>query len=241
MRAPIFRSLAAACALAAVLPLAACGGDDPTPVAGSAPAPTPAPTPTPTASATPVNYNVENCFVQTIPGTGGQTLRSLIIPDTLKLDLNRPAGFPNGRTLTDPVIDITLAALFLDFTVTGQSPATFAQLPLNPPANDRPFSTDFPFLAPPQGSPTLALTTGTSFNFRTDPDSAYVQVDRMGMPAVATALIGSPVKNAYNDANPSVDVTGQFQSEESDDLKSLFNGLGDDLTALGLKLCARTS
>ncbi|MBW8753308.1 MAG: hypothetical protein JF595_04030 [Sphingomonadales bacterium] len=237
MRRATFPGLTAALALSLALPLAACGGDDPTPTA----TPTPTPTPSPTATATAASYDVENCFTQAIPGTGGLTLRSLIIPDTLKLDLTRPSTFPNGRTLTDPVIDVTLAALFLDFSVTGQSPATFAQLPLNPPANDRPFSSDFPFLAPPQGSPTLALTTGTSFNFRTDPDSAYVQVDRMGMPAVATALIRSPLKTAYNDANPTVDASGQYKDEEAADLKELFNGLGDDLTALGLKLCARTS
>ena len=176
-----------------------------------------------------------------MPGTNGQTLRSMIVPDTLKLDLSRPAAFPNGRTLTDPVIDITLAMLFVDFNVSGQSPMTFANLPLNPPANDKPFSDSFPFLAPPQGKPILAATTGTSFDFRTDPDSAYVRVDRMGMPAVATALITSPVKSTYNDANPSDDATGEFKAEMSEDLKSLYDGLGDDLTALGLKVCARPS
>ena len=163
--------LAAATALAAALVLAGCEGGSPTP--------TPAATPSPTPTTAVVAYNVENCFTQIIPGTNGQTLRTLIVPDTVKLDLNRPAAFPNGRDLDDKVIDITLAALFLDFTVTGQSPDTFANLPLNPPANDKPFSANFPFLAPPQGTPPLAATTGTSFNFRTDPDSAYVVVDRM--------------------------------------------------------------
>jgi hypothetical protein len=161
------------------------------------------------------------------------------VPDTLKLDLNQPSGFPNGRDLDDPVIDITLAALFVDFTVTGQSPATFANLPLNPPANDKPFSTTFPFLAPPQGTPPLAATTGTTFNFRTDADAAYTQVDRMGMPAVATALIGTSQKNPYNDANPTADAAGQFRAEETALLTALFNGIGDDLQALGLKVCAR--
>jgi hypothetical protein len=147
------RALRPVALAAALLLLGACEGSD-----GPAPTPTPSPTPTPTATA--VSYNVENCFTQTIPGTGGQTLRSLIVPDTLKLDLTRESHFPNGRDLDDKVIDITLAALFLDFTVTGQSPDTFANLPLNPPANDRPFSTTFPFLAPPQGTPPLAATTG---------------------------------------------------------------------------------
>ena len=221
-------------ALAAVLVLGACEG-------GGAPAPTPTPSPAPTPTATPLVYDVENCFTQTIPGTGGQTLRSLIVPDTLKLDLTRESHFPNGRDLDDKVIDITLAALFLDFTVSGQSPDTFANLPLNPPANDRPFSTTFPFLAPPQGTPPLAATTGTSFDFRTDPDAAFVQVDRMGMPAVATALIGSSQKNPYNDVGPPADSTGQFRAEETALLTGLFNAIGDDLTRLGLRLCARTT
>ena len=132
---------AGAMALAAAVALAGCEGDSPTP--------TPAATPSPTPTATVTAYNVENCFTQIIPGTNGQTLRSLIVPDTVKLDLTRPAAYPNGRDLDDKVIDITLAALFLDFTVTGQSPDTFANLPLNPPANDKPFSATFPYLADP--------------------------------------------------------------------------------------------
>ena len=216
--------------LSAALLVGACGG---------APTPAPTPTPTPAASTTITAYNVENCFTQAIPGTAGLTLRSLIVPDTLKLDLAQPSGFPNGRDLDDPVIDITLAALFIDFTVTGQSPATFANLPLNPPANDKPFSTTFPFLAPPHGTPPLAATTGPAFDFRTEADSAYTLVDRMGMPAVATALIGSSQKNPYNDANPTADAAGQFRAEETALLTSLFNGIGDDLQALGLKVCAR--
>lgn len=220
-------------ALAAVLLLGSCEGSD-------GPAPTPTPTPAPTVTLTPAAYEVENCFTQAIPGTGGQSLRSLIIPDTLKLDLSRPSAFPNGRDLDDKVIDITLAALFLDFGVSGQSPDTFANLPLNPPANDRPFSEEFPFLAPPQGTPPLAATTGTSFDFRTDPESAYVSVDRMGMPAVATALIGSSLKDPYNDATPAHDVAGAYRADQTAQLTSLFNAIGDDLARLGLKLCART-
>ena len=219
--------------LAAMLLLGACGGGSPSP------APTPSPSPTPPPAT--VSYNVENCFTQAIPGTGGLTLRSMIIPDTLKLDLSRPSGFPNGRDLDDPVVDILLAALFLDFAVTGQSTSTFANLPLNPPGNDRPFTTTFPFLAPPQGTPPRAATTGTSFDFRTDPDTAFVQVDRMGVPAVATALIGSPTKTPYNDANPTADAGDQFRADETTQLTNLFNAIGDDLTELGLRICARTT
>ncbi|MEO6388983.1 MAG: hypothetical protein ABIT16_05875 [Croceibacterium sp.] len=225
--------------ISAPLLLAACSG-------GSSPTATATPTPTPTPSATfgpppTFAYNVEPCFTQVIPDTGGQTLRNLLVPDTLKLDLSRPSLYPNGRKLEDQVIDITLTWLFLDLSVTGQSTRTFANLPLNPPGNDRPFNASFPFLAPPQGTPPLAATTGTSFDFRTDPDSAFVQVDRFAMPGVSTVLIGAPLKNPYNDGSPSVDVTGQYRAEQTAQMVSLMNSIGDDLTMIGLKICATRS
>jgi hypothetical protein len=71
----------------------------------------------------------------------------LIIPDTLKIDTTTMAGFPNGRTPTDPVMDITLAVVLLDLTVHPVD--LFATLPLNPPANDLPFQGTFPYLADP--------------------------------------------------------------------------------------------
>ncbi len=70
-----------------------------------------------------------------------------VFPDTLKLDLTNPPGFPNGRRLSDPVIDLTLAVLFLDLEV--HTVDTFADIPVNPPANDVTFSPVFPFLAAP--------------------------------------------------------------------------------------------
>jgi hypothetical protein len=72
-----------------------------------------------------------------------------VVPDTLKIDLEAPAGFPNGRGLADPVIDVTLALVLLDLTDPDQNPATLANLPLNPAANDLEFLADFPYLAEP--------------------------------------------------------------------------------------------
>jgi hypothetical protein len=87
-------------------------------------------------------------------GTLGGTAGSLVVPDTMKIDTTQPAGFPNGRKLTDPVIDVTLAVLLLDFSQTTtsgspQGPGLLAGLPLNPPANDKAFLSDFPYLATP--------------------------------------------------------------------------------------------
>lgn len=216
--------------------LAACSG-------GGSPAPTATPTPTPAATGgggqTAFTYDVEPCFAQVMPSTGGRTVRQMLIPDTLKIDFSLPSGFPNGRDLDDAVIDMSLAFLFLDLTESGQSLRTFANLPLNPGGNDVPFRSTFPYFAPAQGPAQLAATTGTAFNFRTDPDSAYVQVDRMGMPAVATALIGSPLKDQYNDVLPSTDVQGTFRADETAQLTNLMNAIGDDLTSIQLDICAK--
>jgi len=86
------------------------------------------------------------------PATTSQSITQaapLIVPDTLKIDTTAPAGFPNGRLLTDPVVDVTLAVVMLDLTSHGQTASTLANLPLNPPANDVAFQSTFPFLAAP--------------------------------------------------------------------------------------------
>jgi hypothetical protein len=67
---------------------------------------------------------------------------------------------------------------------------------------------------------------------------AGTRVDRMGMPAVSTALIGASMKNAYNDANPTDDAT--FAGELVANLTSLHSALDDDLTGLGLTPCSTT-
>lgn len=228
--------LIGACAFLAIVP--GCGG-------GDSPAPTATPSPAPAATSTggqgTFSYNVEPCFTQVIPQLG-ITVRDLIAtPDALRLDLSRASGFPNGRIPDDQVIDITVAMLFLDLTESGQSIRTFANLPLNPPRSFPAPTTTFPFLAAPTGNAQLAATTGTSFNFRTDPDSAYTSVDRMGNPAVATILIGSSARNTYNDAALAADVAGQFRAEETAGLTLFMNAIGDDLTNLGLDICALRS
>ena len=71
----------------------------------------------------------------------------VIVPDTIKYNPAQPTAYPNGRALTDPVVDITVAAALLDLSVHGLS--TLADLPLNPPENDVPFKSAFPYLADP--------------------------------------------------------------------------------------------
>ncbi|HVI02707.1 MAG TPA: DUF4331 family protein [Enhygromyxa sp.] len=83
---------------------------------------------------------VADCLAQAGP---------LVVPDTLALTIGDTSGFPNGRQLADPVIDVTLAVVLLDLTAPGQTATTFAELPINPAANDVEFSTEFPWLADP--------------------------------------------------------------------------------------------
>ena len=87
-----------------------------------------------------------NCVAQQY--AVGHPVVTLVVPDTLTIDPAAMAGFPNGRRLPDPVIDVTLAVVLLDLTATGQNAGTLAGLPLNPMANDVAFLTTFPYLAP---------------------------------------------------------------------------------------------
>jgi hypothetical protein len=64
-------------------------------------------------------------------------LASVAVPDTLKLDLEQPDGFPNGRLPEDDVIDTLLTLILNGPTSDGVD------------ANDEDFLDEFPFLAPP--------------------------------------------------------------------------------------------
>jgi hypothetical protein len=70
----------------------------------------------------------------------------LVVPDTIKIDTAVAAGFPNGRLLTDPVMDVTLAVLLLDLSMGGQTVTSLVGV-LNPTANDVAFGTAFPYVA----------------------------------------------------------------------------------------------
>lgn len=220
-------------ALALSLPaLSACGDGD----GGAGPRPAPvataAPTPSPTATST--SFDVTRCLNQQV--ALGVSVTNLVVPDTVKLDVTKPNGFPNGRQLTDPVVDVTLAVLFLDLT---KHPANLlASLPLNPPGNLETLPSTFPYLGAAEGNPPIPAAGGTNYNFRTDSPSAYTRVDRMGMPAVATALISSSQKLPYNDADPADDATGRFAGEIKSTLTGLTNALADDFQRLSLNMCA---
>jgi hypothetical protein len=86
------------------------------------------------------------------PATVEETLAQagpVIVPDTIKYNPDLPTSYPNGRALEDQAVDVTFAAVLLRLSEGGHSLTTFADLPLNPPANDVPFKSSFPFLADP--------------------------------------------------------------------------------------------
>lgn len=88
----------------------------------------------------------------------GATVASLVVPDdALVVTPANPVGFPNGRRLEDPVIDVTLAVLLLRLGgscgMGSCTATTLASVPLNPRANDRMFLPDFPYLAPAHAAP----------------------------------------------------------------------------------------
>ncbi len=68
-----------------------------------------------------------------------------VVPDVIRVTAAQAAGFPNGRRLTDPVIDITLALILLDLNSHGVT----ALIGVNPTAGDLPFNSRFPYLAAP--------------------------------------------------------------------------------------------
>src|SRR5688572_7323331 len=81
------------------------------------------------------------------------------------------------------------------------------------------------------------------YDFRTETPDMYTRVDRMGMPAVATALIGSAMKEAYNDADPNDDITDvgglpMWAGEYLANLTGLHAALEDDLAGAGLTRCS---
>ncbi len=93
------------------------------------------------------------------------------------------------------------------------------------------------------GSDTTAggeTTTGTGgddgYAFDESDPSEYAQVDRVGMPAINSAVITS--KDLYNTSTPVDDAAGTFVDEIVANLTGLHGALDDDLVTAGLTPCA---
>jgi hypothetical protein len=83
-------------------------------------------------------------------------------------------------------------------------------------------------------------TTGgtATYEFATDPPTAYTRVDRAGMPAVNTAVIPMEKKDGYNQADPSDDAAMMFVPDIVASVEFLHTALDDDLMGLSLTPCA---
>jgi hypothetical protein len=79
-------------------------------------------------------------------------------PDVMVLDTSRPSGFPNGRLLTDDVVDMVNQMVTTDPSRLPINARDFTERVMKtdwpfPMVNDLPFSAEFPYLAPPHRSP----------------------------------------------------------------------------------------
>jgi hypothetical protein len=90
----------------------------------------------------------------------------------------------------------------------------------------------------PHAGASGAGVCGASVTFRTEAASTATRVDRMGMPAVATATISSGMKDAYNDANPSDDAALTFAGDQIATLTGIHTALDDDLAMETLTPCS---
>ncbi len=89
-----------------------------------------------------------------------EALAGLLLPDILTADFSMGIGYLNGRDLDDDVIDISLQA------ITGNTGASDMV-----PANDKAFSSTFPYMAAPHGAAAPAPpATGTGTELGGDTD-----------------------------------------------------------------------
>lgn len=109
------------------------------------------------------------------------TVASALIPDVVTIDFSQPVVFPNGRQLTDDVIDVALQ-LVLNRTA-GITDAI--------DANDKAFSNSFPYLAAPhqpEQAPGDLPSTGAQANDSGSSEGTLMAILLAG--GAALALIG---------------------------------------------------
>ena len=73
------------------------------------------------------------------------------------------------------------------------------------------------------------------FVFQSFPKTAYGRFDRMGQPVVATVLLLTADKDAFNGGNPNED--GDYAQLMTTRLQQLHTGLDEAITARGLAVC----
>jgi hypothetical protein len=79
------------------------------------------------------------------PGVPADVLATVLIPDVVTIDFSNPVQFPNGRTLTDDVIDAAVGLVLNRGNVLGGGPGVGDAIN----ENDVAFGASFPWLAAP--------------------------------------------------------------------------------------------
>ena len=100
----------------------------------------------------------EPCVTPPLPfNTCDDQVGPFAIPDVIEINLDAPAGFPNGRLLEDRMMDTILAIILLDIAFGTHGLDAFmdiqqdgSNISLNPLENDVAFEDDFPYLAQAQ-------------------------------------------------------------------------------------------
>jgi hypothetical protein len=79
------------------------------------------------------------------PGISASALAAVLIPDVVTIDFSQTVAFPNGRQLTDDVVDAAVGLVLNRGDALGGG----GGVPDDIDANDHAFSGSFPYLAAP--------------------------------------------------------------------------------------------
>lgn len=79
------------------------------------------------------------------PGVSAGTLAGVLIPDVVTIDFSKPVQFTNGRRMEDDVVDAAVGLVLNRGNVLGGGLGVSDGID----ANDRAFSSTFPYLAAP--------------------------------------------------------------------------------------------
>jgi hypothetical protein len=112
-----------------------------------------------------------------------EQVAAALIPDILTIDFSKPVQFPNGRRLQDDVSDIGIGIVLNRGGAAGMSDAVDGP--------DKPFLTSFPYLAAPDGTPSVsgAPNAGTGGPMSGDRSSTLLLVLAGSLAGIA--LLGS--------------------------------------------------
>jgi hypothetical protein len=105
-----------------------------------------------TPGATTGRIDIVTIFLTGIPGLNmvADSAREAVYSDMLRINLAAPSGFPNGRLLSDDIVDVSLSIVGLsDGTLGGLVTSGISD---GVGANDLPFQSIFPYVAVPHSA-----------------------------------------------------------------------------------------